>query len=85
MSRTITAINVLGLFKTHLTPGDTYTFSMRIPYVYPVYEHIGSVDSPVRTLDTDGNERIAGDLFFRNFEIRNPDDDTFEIRVKSWQ
>ena len=84
MSKVIQNTGVAELYSMELEPNETYSFTVKIPIVYPVYEHIGGVKSPVRTLDTDGNEYLSGNLSIGEFEIRHPDDDTFEIRVRSW-
>lgn len=84
MSKIVQNNGVTSLYSMDLEPNETYTFTVMIPLVYPVYEHIGPVKSPVRTLDMDGNEILLGNLSIGNFDICHPDDDTFEIRIKSW-
>ena len=75
---------VAGIISDDLDPNGVYTFTVKMPLVFPVYEHMGSVSSPVRTLDTHGNETLAGDLSLGGYEIAHPDEDTFEIRVRTW-
>lgn len=82
MSSRPTSNMVAGWYADDLAPNETYSFVVKIPFVFPVYEHIGAIDAPVRTLDTEGNEELAGNLSLGGFEISHPDEDTFEIRVR---